>query len=221
MVVSIERIAVSVSEDIQLDGLLCIPERACWIVVFAHGSGSDSNSPRNHYVSQILNDGGFATLLLNLLSKREVEADERTRRLRFDIKLLTKRLISATNHFIENNSMGKLPLGYFGSSTGAAAALDASTANLTSVRAVVSRGGRVDLASEPSKAKAPILLLVGGNDLPTIIANQRILNKLKQVQDKKLVVVPGAGHLFEEPGKIEEVARHASSWFERYLPNLT
>jgi pimeloyl-ACP methyl ester carboxylesterase len=119
-------------------------------------------------------------------------------------------------HLAKSDELCRLSIGYFGSSTGAAAALNAST-KFTNVRALVSRGGRTDLVKDVEEVKAPTLLLVGGNDLPTFRANERVLTKLKRVQQKRLVVIPGAGHVFEEPGKIEEVATHASSWFERYL----
>jgi putative phosphoribosyl transferase len=210
-----KKIVIDVS-DIQLDAMLSTPEKAKGIVLFAHGSGSNIDSPRNQYVSQVLNRDGFATLLPNLLSRQEAEEDEKTRKLRFEINLLTRRLIAVTLHLAKSDELCRLSIGYFGSSTGAAAALNAST-KFTNVRALVSRGGRTDLVKDVEEVKAPTLLLVGGNDLPTFRANERVLTKLKRVQQKRLVVIPGAGHVFEEPGKIEEVATHASSWFERYL----
>lgn len=199
-----------------LEGTLSIPATATGIVLFAHGSGSSRHSPRNRYVAQMLRTGGLATLLLDLLTPDEAALDERTRHLRFDIGLLTRRLVGATDwlgHFADTNI---LHVGYFGASTGAAAALMAATERPQVVRAVVGRGGRPDLAQLAlPHVQAPTLLIVGGNDTHVFALNQEALRQMQTRQ--QLVIVPGATHLFEEPGALEEVARLARDWFCQHL----
>ncbi|HZO88860.1 MAG TPA: alpha/beta fold hydrolase [Chthonomonadaceae bacterium] len=200
-----------------LDGDLTVPEALRGVVLFAHGSGSSRHSPRNKYVAQILQEDGFATLLMDLLTRDEEAVDNTTRHLRFDIDLLAQRLVGATDWLLQNPITQKLPIGYFGASTGAAAALVAAAERPDRVAAVVSRGGRPDLAGEAlPRVQAPTLLIVGGNDWPVIPLNEQALAQLR-IQDKRLEIVPGATHLFEEPGALEEVARLASDWFVRYL----
>lgn len=198
--------------DIHLIGDLHIPEGATGLVLFAHGSGSGRLSPRNRYVAQILEKAHWGTLLIDLLTVEEEKIDEVTRHLRFDIPLLAKRLIA----IIDWLEKVKLPIGCFGASTGAAAALVAAAARKSEVKAVVSRGGRPDLAEEKlAEVKAPVLLLVGGDDSVVIELNEKALVLLKCT--KELTIIPGATHLFEEPGTLEEVARLACAWFQKWL----
>ncbi|NCO66523.1 MAG: hydrolase [Candidatus Aquicultor secundus] len=201
---------------ISLKGNLDIPEGARGIVLFAHGSGSSRFSPRNRYVAGVLNDSGLATLLFDLLTEEEERIDMITAELRFDIKLLANRLAQVTDWIINNPSTKDLKVGYFGASTGAAAALIAASLNPDIIYAIVSRGGRPDLAGAAlPNVKAPTLLIVGGNDQPVIEMNE---DALKQIPaEKQLVIIPGATHLFEEPGALEEVARLAKDWFINYL----
>ena len=192
------------------------PEDAAGVVLFAHGSGSGRHSPRNRYVARMLREAGLATLLIDLLTPEEEELDLRDRRLRFDIGLLAKRLLSATDWLSRNAETRGLRVGYFGASTGAAAALVAAAERPEEVKAVVSRGGRPDLAGEALPlVEAPTLLIVGGDDVPVVGMNREALEKLRA--RKKLEIVPGATHLFEEPGALEEVARLAAGWFARHL----
>lgn len=185
------------------------------MVLFAHGSGSSRHSPRNKQVAGILQKAGLGTLLFDLLTKEEERIDEQTAQLRFDIGLLADRLAAATDWLDER--IGNVKIGYFGASTGAAAALVAAAKKQDVVKAVVSRGGRPDLAGQHlDKVRAPTLLIVGGNDRAVIGMNQEAFDKLK-IKDKKLEIVPGATHLFEELGKLEEVARLARGWFECYM----
>jgi putative phosphoribosyl transferase len=201
---------------VTLEGDLCIPADATGVVIFVHGSGSSRNSPRNRYVGQILRQVGLATLLFDLLTSDEELVDIRTGRYRFDIRLLANRLIGATAWVKQNPETRNLNVGYFGASTGAAAALLSAAEHPGDVAAVVSRGGRPDLArSALPYVKAPTLLIVGGRDLPVIAMNRNASNELRT--EKKLVVIPNATHLFEEPGTLEEVARLASNWFVNYL----
>lgn len=195
-----------------LEGDLQISPTAKGIVLFAHGSGSSRHSPRNRFVAELLQKGGLATLLIDLLTKEEGEADEFTAALRFDIDLLTNRLSSVTK-WLQTSKEGKqLPIGYFGASTGAAAALCAAAEIKEGIAAVVSRGGRPDLAkSGLERVKAPTMLIVGGHDGPVIGMNEEAYAQLHC--EKKMVIVPGATHLFEEPGALEEVARLALEWF--------
>jgi dienelactone hydrolase len=201
-----------------LEGILNIPERAEGIVVFVHGSGSSRNSPRNQYVAQQLNEGGLATLLFDLLTAEEEQIDLRTRHLRFDIDLLARRTMEATDWLIQQPFTKELNVGHFGASTGAAAALIAAAERPGVVRAVVSRGGRPDLASKAlPRVKAPTLLIVGGNDVPVIGMNEQALEQMETGSEKKLKIIPGATHLFEEPGALEQVVRLARDWFHRFL----
>ena len=199
-----------------LEGNLASPAKAKGIVAFAHGSGSSRHSPRNRYVADTLHQAGFATLLFDLLTSEEEEAERWTRHLRFNIDLLTERLIGATDWLMEYPDTAALKIGYFGASTGSAAALVAAAERPQVVRAVVSRGGRPDLAkSALPSVTAPTLLIVGGNDGPVIEMNREAMPYLNV--EKQLKIVPGATHLFEERGALEQVAQHASQWFQRYL----
>jgi dienelactone hydrolase len=202
--------------SVTLEGDLSVPEGARGIVVFAHGSGSRRLSPRNRRVAAMLRQAGLATLLFDLLTPTEEAVDSVTRELRFDIRLLADRVEAATAWLKEQPSVGDLKLGYFGASTGAAAALVAAAERPEDVAAVVSRGGRPDLA-EPylPRVQAPTLLIVGEWDEPVIEMNRQAMAHLGGT--KELVIVPGASHLFEEPGRLEEVARLASGWFTRHL----
>lgn len=204
---------------IVLEGDLVVPQEAHGIVLFAHGSGSSRRSPRNRAVAQVLQQAGLATLLFDLLTKEEESVDIVTREFRFDIELLTDRLAGSTRWVKQNPDFAQFRVGYFGASTGAAAALMAAAELPNDVAAIVSRGGRPDLAGEAlPKVTTPTLLLVGGDDTPVIELNEQALRKMKSV--KQLVIVPGATHLFEEPGTLEAVARHAAGWFTRYLSKV-
>jgi putative phosphoribosyl transferase len=201
---------------VTLDGNLTLPEYAQAIVLFAHGSGSSRHSPRNRYVARVLNEAKLATLLIDLLTLHEEVIDTRTAHLRFDIDLLAERLIDATDWLTQFPDTKHLPIGYFGASTGAAAALAAAAVRPDVVGAVVSRGGRPDLAgSALPRVRAPTLLIVGGDDRQVIELNRAALAQLPC--EKQLVIVPAATHLFEEPGALDEVARLARDWFQRYL----
>ncbi len=204
------------SGEVALEGALSIPERADGVVLFAHGSGSSRFSPRNRFVAAFLNQGGLGTLLLDLLTAEEHEIDERSGALRFDIDLLSRRLIGVVDWTSTHPDMRHLPIGLFGASTGAAAALNAAADRRQRVAAVVSRGGRPDLAMAALPAvRAPTLLIVGGLDGVVIDMNRRAAAQL--ACEHRLEIVPGATHLFEEPGKLEEVARLARNWFQRHL----
>jgi len=184
--------------------------------LFAHGSGSSRHSPRNRYVAQVLQDAGLATLLIDLLTPDEEQVDMRTGHLRFDIGLLAERLVGATDWLTQQPNTQNLRVGYFGASTGAGAALVAAAERPDVVAAVVSRGGRPDLAGPAlARVQAPTLLIVGGNDVPVISMNDEAMAQLRA--EKQLVIVPGATHLFEEPGALEEVARLARDWFLQHL----
>jgi dienelactone hydrolase len=213
---SIERQVQVTAASATLEGNLALPPGTQGIVAFAHGSGSSRHSPRNRYVAQVLQEAGLATLLFDLLTLAEEAIDVRTRQLRFDIGLLTERLIGATDWLSQHHETRDLRIGYFGSSTGAAATLMAAAERPEAVGAVVSRGGRPDLAA-PSllRVRAPTLLIVGGADVPVIRMNQMALDQLQV--EKRLAIVSGATHLFEEPGALEQVARLASEWFRRHL----
>ncbi len=202
--------------SIRLQGNLSLPKAAQGIVLFAHGSGSSRYSPRNRFVAEVLQKGGLGTLLIDLLTEEEEAIDLQTRQLRFNINLLAKRLAAVTDWLLQNEKTRLLPIGYFGASTGAAAALVAATQHPQFVKAIVSRGGRPDLAgSILSQIQAPTLLIVGGNDVPVIEMNQFALAQLQS--EKQLKIVPRATHLFEEAGALEEVARLAREWFQYYL----
>ncbi len=191
------------------------PPDARGIVLFAHGSGSGRHSPRNRYVASELNLRGMTTVLADLLTEEEEIIDERTRELRFDIPMLTHRLIQIIDWAAASNDISRLPIGLFGASTGAAAALDAAAARPELVAAVVSRGGRPDLATQLPIVKAPTLLIVGGEDLDVLQMNSGALEQLTCI--KELEVVPGATHLFEEPGALEAVSCAAGAWFQRHV----
>jgi dienelactone hydrolase len=197
-------------------GTLTIPQNAKAIVVFAHGSGSGRFSPRNTYVAQLVNTADTATLLIDLLTTKEAEQDEYTGEYRFDVQKLAGRLLDATQWLKCNSQTQTLKMGYFGASTGAAAALIASAQVPAEVKAVVSRGGRPDLAKENlTKVRAPTLLIVGRNDTEVLRLNQEALRLISA--EKKLEMISGATHLFEEPGKLEEAAALALDWFKKYL----
>ncbi len=202
---------------VMLEGALGLPKEPGGIVLFAHGSGSSRHSPRNRYVAGVLRSQGIATLLFDLLTREEESFDERTAHLRFDIPLLAKRLMGATRWILRDRDTQGLNVGYFGASTGAGAALVAATQVPDAVAAIVSRGGRPDLAGRAlGSVQAPTLLIVGGNDPPVIDLNRQALAKLG-CPEKKLIIIPGATHLFEEPGTLEEVARVAAEWFTHHL----
>lgn len=201
--------------SVTLEGNLGISDGAVGVVLFAHGSGSGRHSPRNRYVAQVLHEAGLATLLVDLLTPEEEEIDLHTRHLRFDIGLLAERLVGATDWLARKADTQDLRVGYFGASTGAGATLVAA-AERSEVGAIVSRGGRPDLAGEAlPRVAAPTLLIVGGEDYPVIDMNREAFARMRA--ERELEIVPGATHLFEEPGKLEEVARLAAEWFTRHL----
>ena len=203
------------SKGTPLAGMLAIPKQVTGIVLFAHGSGSSRFSPRNQFVAGRLNEDGLATLLFDLLTAQENLIDERTRALRFDIELLSQRLIGAIDWVGSQLQTQTLPIGLFGASTGSAAALNAAAQRQSSVGAVVSRGGRPDLASELSRVRAPTLLIVGELDSQVIKLNEAAAAHL--AAEHQIKIIPGASHLFEESGTLEAVATVASDWFRRYL----
>lgn len=200
----------------RLHGDLCVPAAARGLVVFVHGSGSSRHSPRNQIVARCFNEMGLATLLFDLLTKHEQPIDEITRQLRFDIPLLSQRLTGVIDQLSSDAQLRELRIGLFGASTGAAAALTTAASRPADIAAVVSRGGRVDLA-EPSLARvhAASLFIVGSRDLEVLELNRAAAARLQC--EHQLVVVPGASHLFEEHGTLEEVARLAGDWFVRHL----
>jgi dienelactone hydrolase len=217
------------SDSLFLEGDLDIPKTANGIILFAHGSGSSRHSPRNKYVAEVLQKDGLATLLVDLLTPKEEESDTRAEKIsynipglllnKFNINLLSKRLVSITDWILKDPDTKDLLVGYFGASTGTTAAIRAAAEGPNIVGAIVSRSGRPDLAGidSLSKIKAPTLFIVGGNDSKKVIDwNKEALNQLGS-EKKKLVVVPNATHLFEEPGTLEEVARLASGWFRCYF----
>ncbi|MGC9318729.1 MAG: dienelactone hydrolase family protein [Armatimonadota bacterium] len=196
-------------------GNLAVPEQPDGVVLFAHGSGSGRHSPRNNFVAEVLREAGFATLLMDLLTEQEERVDMVTREHRFDIDLLGGRLVTATRWLREEAEVGGLDVGFFGSSTGAAAAM-VGAVQVDDIRAIVSRGGRVDLAGDAiGQLRTPILLIVGGNDVQVLELNRQTMEKIPA--ETELEVVAGAGHLFEEPGKLEEVANLAADFFSRHL----
>ncbi|MFW5802850.1 MAG: dienelactone hydrolase family protein [Verrucomicrobiota bacterium] len=205
------------SDSEKLEGMLGVPAGATGIVLFAHGSGSSRHSPRNNYVAEQLRDEGIGTLLFDLLTVEEDRIDRRTRKLRFDIDLLTRRLAGATEWLLEQEEARGKSLGYFGASTGAAAALKAAALQPECVQAVVSRGGRPDLAGAAlSSVAAPVLLIVGGLDVQVEKMNRDAVAQLGS-EHKEVHIVEGATHLFEEPGKLNEVSRLAADWFKQWL----
>lgn len=202
---------------VELEGTLSIPGEAAGAVLFAHGSGSSRHSPRNRSVAGVLQRAGFATLLMDLLTADEERVDAHTRHHRFDIGLLARRLVAATGWLRSEPVTAALPIGLFGASTGGGAALVAAAELPGEIRAVVSRGGRPDLAGDAlPRVRAPTLLIVGGDDLPVIGMNETAITQMGGAE-VRLEIVPGAGHLFEEPGKLEEVSRLAVEWFRRHL----
>lgn len=202
--------------NVTLEGDLFIPPTAKGLVLFAHGSGSSRLSPRNRFVARQLNDSGLATLLFDLLTAEEEEVDNYTREHRFNIDLLAERLEEATQWVAKNSETKDLTIGYFGASTGAAAALIAAARTPQTISAIVSRGGRPDLAGPYlMQVDSPTLLIVGGDDDVVIDLNQQALDRLQC--EKQLVIIEGATHLFEEPGKLEEVAQIAADWFKMHL----
>jgi putative phosphoribosyl transferase len=211
----IEQVRIPVGA-VTLDGDLMVPPHARGMVLFAHGSGSSRHSPRNRYVAEVLRQAGLGNLLMGLLTPPEEAVDDFTAELRFNIPLLAQRLAVATEWLHRRKDMSGFALGYFGASTGAAAALIAAGDLPDLISAVVSRGGRPDLAGDAlSRVRAPTLLIVGGDDAPVIRMNRDAFEQLGA--EKKLEIIPGATHLFEEPGALEEVAQLARAWFVRYL----
>ncbi len=203
--------------QVRLEGDLAVPEGARGLVLFAHGSGSSRFSPRNRFVAAELRAAGLGTLLVDLLTREEEVVDQQSGRLRFNIGLLAQRLVGALDWLGEQPQTRTLQVGLFGASTGAGAALVAAAERPDAVCAVVSRGGRPDLAGTALlRVRAPTLLIVGGDDTPVIALNRAALDKLA-AREKQLVIVPGASHLFEEEGTLEEVARLAAMWLTRHL----
>lgn len=200
-------------QDVHLKGILTVPEGASAMVIFSHGSGSSRLSSRNNYVASALSDHQFATLLFDLLTEEE----DLVYRNRFNIELLTQRLVAVTDWLVAFPEFASLPLGYFGASTGAASALKAAALLGKRIRAVVSRGGRPDLAGtqELSQVTAPVLLIVGGYDRDVLALNRTAFNSIQTI--KQLEIVEHASHLFEEPGKLQEVTQLSIAWFDRYL----
>jgi dienelactone hydrolase len=205
------------SGSASLEGELHVPAGATGVVLFAHGSGSSRHSPRNRFVARVIREAGVGTLLFDLLTREEEAVDIHTRHLRFDIVMLARRLEDAANWMRQEGETAHLRVGYFGSSTGGGAALVAATLVGEEVGAVVSRGGRPDLAGPAAlqRVKSPTLLIIGELDAPVINMNEEAYAWLRC--EKELKIVPGASHLFEEPGKLEEVARLAAEWFRRHL----
>ncbi len=200
-----------------LDADLSLPDAALGLVLFAHGSGSSRFSPRNRHVARQLNEAGLATVLADLLTPGEEAVDAYSHELRFDIGLLAERLVDATDWLGHQIQTRSLAIGLFGASTGAGAALVAAAQRAATIRAVVSRGGRPDLAQAAlAEVRAPTLLIVGGDDAEVITLNRQALAKLRA--RTQLVIVPGASHLFEEPGTLDRVATLARDWFLRHLP---
>jgi len=204
-----------------LDGNLVLPAGTPGLVLFAHGSGSSRNSPRNRYVAGVLQDAGLGTLLFDLLTPEEEALDERTAQLRFDVEFLAERLVHATEWVERHERARSLRIGYFGASTGAAAALLAAARKPGVITAVVSRGGRPDLAGPALRdLQAPTLLIVGSHDTEVLELNEQALAQM--TCEKQLEIVPGATHLFEEPGTLEQVAHLARDWFVgRLVPHLS
>jgi putative phosphoribosyl transferase len=213
--VTTEAVSIEAGE-VALAGDLTVPEGPSGLVVFAHGSGSSRQSPRNRQVAAALQQAGLATLLMDLLTEREEQLERRTRHLRFDIDLLARRLVGAVGWLAEQPAGKSLPIGYFGASTGGGAALVAAAEHPEAIAAVVSRGGRPDLAGEAlPHVLAPTLLIVGGEDHEVIHLNRQALERIPA--EKRLEIVAGATHLFEEPGALEQVATLAADWFSRHL----
>lgn len=214
--VSEEQLVRIPAGEAELEGNLVLPEGALGVVAFAHGSGSSRYSPRNRFVAETLRQRKLGTLLFDLLTTKEERLDEQTAQFRFDIPMLAARLAHAAAWLRSHAETAKLPIGYFGASTGAAAALVAAAAAPQNICAIVSRGGRPDLAGpELRRVKPPTLLIVGGNDLGVVDLNQQAFDKL--TCEKRLAIIPGATHLFEEPGALAAVAKIAGEWFEQWM----
>jgi putative phosphoribosyl transferase len=213
-----ESIAIPIGAGEQIEADLRVPERASGLIVFAHGSGSSRFSTRNRRVAETLQHRGFGTLLLDLLTRAEEQIDKYTAEYRFDIERLATRVIGASDWLHDREDLSSLPIGYFGASTGAAATLIAAAERPYSVEAIVSRGGRPDLAGTALRyVKTPTLLIVGENDEPVIEMNEAAKAEMCAVH-VELAIVPGATHLFEEPGTLEQVEQLAGDWFVRFLP---
>lgn len=214
-----ERLSLTVpAEGVNLEADVYLPAETQGLVVFAHGSGSSRRSPRNRFVAEELNQGNIGTMLFDLLTEDEEIVDQRTTELRFNIPLLSQRLVAVTDWVAHQPGFARFPLGYFGASTGAAAALMAAAARPEKVKAVVSRGGRPDLAgSALGMVIAPTLLIVGGEDRVVLDLNETAMAQMPPGTKCELEVVPGATHLFEEPGALGQVARLARSWFLEHL----
>jgi dienelactone hydrolase len=211
-VIAKEQLVKISADGVDLEGELIVPTAAKGVVIFAHGSGSSRHSPRNKFVAEEFHKEGIGTLLFDLLTEKEDEVYET----RFNINLLTDRLVTATRWLDKRTELTGLKIGYFGASTGAAAALEAAAIFGENIKAVVSRGGRPDLALDSlPKVKAPTLLIVGGEDNVVIELNEKAFQEIKS--EKKLEIIPGATHLFEEPSALEKVAQLASDWFKKYL----
>lgn len=214
-----QALRITVGGGVLLAADLSLPARATGLVLFAHGSGSSRFSPRNRQVAKVLNEAGLATVLADLLTPAEEDADSRGGHHRFDVVLLAERLAAVAEYLALLQTTGPLPMGLLGASTGAAAALLTASRLRSEVRAVVSRGGRPDLAEEALEhLHAPTLLIVGGDDLPVVELNRRALMLL--TCEKQMAIVPGASHCFEEPGALDAVAALARDWFRRCLPPL-
>jgi putative phosphoribosyl transferase len=216
-------VKIKINQEDMIEGDLSLPvadNTVKGIVIFAHGSGSSRHSPRSKYVAQVLNNVRIATLVVDLLTLEEESVDSLTKEHRFNIQLLAQRLIACTDWTLQNPELKNLRIGYFGASTGAAAAIVAAAVRPNVISAIVSRGGRPDLASKEvlNQIEAPTLLIVGENDKTVIELNQKALELLTRIEKrKKLILVPNATHLFEEEGALEEVARRASGWFECFF----
>jgi dienelactone hydrolase len=216
--IALESIAIPIGAGEQIEADLRVPERASGLIVFAHGSGSSRFSARNRRVAETLQRRGFGTLLLDLLTREEEQIDKHTAEYRFDIERLATRVIGASDWLHDREDLSSLPIGYFGASTGAAATLIAAAERPYSVEAIVSRGGRPDLAGTALRhVKTPTLLIVGQNDEPVIEMNEAAKAEMCAVH-VELVIVPGATHVFEEPGALEQVDQLAGDWFVRFLP---
>lgn len=210
------RVQVAINNNVQLEGNLAVPAGARGVVLFAHGSGSSRLSPRNRYVAQVLREGRLGTLLIDLLTPEEETVDLQTAHLRFDVGMLAERVLAATDWLRRREETRGLQIGYFGASTGAGAALIAAAERPDVVGAVVSRGGRPDLAKLALKrVRAPTLFIVGGSDTLVISLNQ--VAQADIPAETRLEIIPGATHLFEEQGALEEVARLARQWFQQHL----
>lgn len=214
-----DQVATTVSAGgVKLPADVCLPDRARGLVLFAHGSGSGRHSPRNRHVAQVLHSAGLGTVLIDLLTEAEESSDNRAAELRFDIPLLGRRVTAITDWIDRQPRFRNLGLGYFGASTGAAAALVAAAARPDAVQALVSRGGRPDLAGPALKAVlAPALFIVGENDAVVLHLNRSAMDQLPRQTERRMEIVPGATHLFEEPGTLDRVAALARDWFQSHL----